>query len=842
MNLYTVHFVFIQWVCVCLDLILTAANVNAFPQASGIIHRQRLNDFGFARISPYKRSARSHREITYSTLSSDEGKAAAAPTVTGILEFIDRIRHGFLPHCPENNTDPPVTPMTHYRFSPEHFFKPFKKEVQRAVDLANTLNDYFMYKDDGKRLYNDIILFALTQSLVELEPSVIGCGIAFDKGQYPARNETLFFPYSYKLGSLSDSVIVSDLTLMYAYYDTEWFKSQKFKPTSHFRRSRGFVFANASDVGDTRKYDFWRNSSIVVSARDGFWADPYYDCKMKKLIVQFSVPFYQLKKDKPHFKGVVLADINLLDLEINQCAKDSSLFANSNRCRPETTECVHIPGNGLAWGSYQCRCNPTFYFPVSHTTNDRYFDGKLVERAYWDMWRNVSDNFTDNYTNMFQCLPCRKGCDDCTEDDPCIVEYDVLLRGIPLGIQSFCMTITLVLAVVVIRLRKTKVMRSSMWILLEMILLGALLLYATIVIQYFEPTTITCILVPWFREVGFSIVYGALVLKIYRILSEFQSRKAHRVLVRDKDLLKYLAVIVIVVMAYMAAWTAVNMDHFAEGAQLVDIGMTRERLKYILCKSHWWDYVIELSEFLFLSFGVYLCYCVRAAPSEYSEGKYISAAICYEAFVSTVFYILKHLWWFSLHPDYLFLMYFLRCQLTITVILLLILGPKLWYAHRPLDEDNMRSRAYSQSDVQENAAPETMKLNVGISSNGDVDVGEISLAEMDPEDIRAELKRLYTQLQIYKTKTMRKDNPHISKRRGGRKQTHRRFSLQAFHHKHRHHPEAHSEHEHEMSKTPEESTNSAEAMALPMESSSRGDDGHEPRSAPSVSFKPGSYK
>ena len=33
-------------------------------------------------------------------------------------------------------------------------------------------------------------------------------------------------------------------------------------------------------------------------------------------------------------------------------------------------------------------------------------------------------------------------------------------------------------------------------------------------------------------------------------------------------------------------------------------------------------------------------------------------------------------------------------------------------------------------------APETMKLNVGISSNGDVDIGEVSLADMDPEDIR----------------------------------------------------------------------------------------------------------
>lgn len=38
--------------------------------------------------------------------------------------------------------------------------------------------------------------------------------------------------------------------------------------------------------------------------------------------------------------------------------------------------------------------------------------------------------------------------------------------------------------------------------------------------------------------------------------------------------------------------------------------------------------------------------------------------------------------------------------------------------------------------------------------------------------------RLYTQLEVLKNKTLRHDNPHISKRRGGRKPAHRRFSLQ----------------------------------------------------------------
>jgi len=123
---------------------------------------------------------------------------------------------------------------------------------------------------------------------------------------------------------------------------------------------------------------------------------------------------------------------------------------------------------------------------------------------------------------------------------------------------------------------------------------------------------------------------------------------------------------------------------------------------------------------------------------------------------------------------------------------------------------------------------------------------------------QSELKRLYTQLQIYKTKTMRQDNPHISKRRGGRKQTHRRFSLQAFHNKHKLHHASVSmggaggsgggggggggsgrgEHcsiiggETELSRSPEESVNSAEGVSVYVEESVA-----DVRTA-SVSFKP----
>lgn len=49
------------------------------------------------------------------------------------------------------------------------------------------------------------------------------------------------------------------------------------------------------------------------------------------------------------------------------------------------------------------------------------------------------------------------------------------------------------------------------------------------------------------------------------VLSTFQSRKAHRVHVRDKDILKYLGIFIITTFTYMVAWTAINLDYIRFG-------------------------------------------------------------------------------------------------------------------------------------------------------------------------------------------------------------------------------------------------------------------------------------
>ncbi|XP_052813724.1 probable G-protein coupled receptor 158 [Mya arenaria] len=789
-------------ICLCEILLVTTAESLGGPELQ---FPPKLNHHLRPERKPSGRNLRSEdadMALLRTNFSVDEDSLKESK----MLEFIDSIRNNQSAReklCNKSRNLQTITLSDfNYEFKPTSFQK-YNEQVQRGRLIAKYLTDLFTNNPTVEFTnFSDEHVPALISFLRIIidDGNIAGAGIAFS---------TKFFPYIYKNTSDGDSM-TQDFGMSYKNFTNQEFYAYHSKK---FHKS----------------YD-------VTSAHTPFtvhWEQPYFDCfRLKRWVAGVSLPFFN-NATKREFKGVVLLDIDLNKTAINQCEESTTLFAGSHKCRPESTKCMYSHDENFGGGNYECHCKSGFYFPILNATQ-KHYSGTQLERHILSVMRSGA-NFSESMSE-FQCLPCHQRCVDCEDEGPCFVEYNIFMRGIPLGIQSFCMTISLVLGIVVLRVRKCKVMVIGMWCLLEIILLGALLLYATVVVQYFEPSTTTCLLVPWLRELGFAILYGALVLKIYRLLADFQSRKAHRVHVRDKDLLKYLLCIVMVVIGYMAAWTCVNIDQVQEGSSLLETG-EHEGLRYIVCKDGWWDYSTESAEILFLVFGLYLCWRVRAAQSEYREGFYVSTAIFQECVISTMFYALRHIYWVNLHPDYLFLMYFLRCQLTVSVTLVLVFGPKLWYAHRPPDERSIRNRAYSASEVPDNMAPEAMKLNVGISSNGDVDVGDVSLADMDPEDIRLELKRLYTQLQVYKTRNMRKDNPHISKRRGGRKQTHRRFSLQAaFHHKHRHHHD--HEHEHELSKTPEESTNSAEGLPMPIEMSvTKCEDLNEVKPTSTVSFK-----
>ncbi|KAF2358020.1 GPCR family 3 C-terminal protein [Trinorchestia longiramus] len=455
-------------------------------------------------------------------------------------------------------------------------------------------------------------------------------------------------------------------------------------------------------------------------------------------------------------------------------------------------QCKPVTGLGFARGGYVCECRPGYYRP--NTSHAALPDSHPRPRG------------------AEGCMLCPAGCKECGVESgvplSCSTAPERLVRTVPLLITAAAIVLAKTFAFAITKRRKWPVIASSMWSMLLTMMLGACLIYCTVLVRSLRVTAFTCVGEQWLRETGFALYYGAIVLKLYRSLVQHRTRRAHRTVIRDVDLLKYLAGFLAFVVGYLAAGTAFILQLSAESRSLLSEAATESGHRFSYCQILWWEYVTEAGkasfqlrcrcyvgweyvteaeEMFFLVFGLYLAFQLRGASgrfiasmggrcnlsNEYKalamERRALTVALCLELLVSSLLYSLRHLPFVmhSLHPDQVFLLYFVRVHLTITVSMVLIIGPKLCCRddHRDAPGEAQAREAATDLHLCEQLA------------NGDIEINDISINQMDPEEIRGEMRRVYTQLEELRSKTMTKDNPHISKRRGGRKPTHRRFSL-----------------------------------------------------------------
>ncbi|XP_016331829.1 probable G-protein coupled receptor 179 [Sinocyclocheilus anshuiensis] len=300
--------------------------------------------------------------------------------------------------------------------------------------------------------------------------------------------------------------------------------------------------------------------------------------------------------------------------------------------------------------------------------------------------------------------------------------------------------------------------RSSGLLLLEMILCGSLLLYFPVFILYFKPSTFLCILLRWVRLLGFAIVYGTVTLKMYRVLKVFLSRTAQRVpYITTTGVLRMLGVIVLTVSWFLCAWTVGVLQNRHRNAPLLIISTTSEGQGFNVCDLDRWDYMMAVAELLFLCWGSFLCSAVKTVPSAFHEPRYMSIAIHNELLLSSAF----HLFRFarpSIHPDWMLLLFFTHTHVTITVTLGLLFVPKFLHMSRPGREEIAAEVYEDEVDLRHSCS----YLNSSFNSNCWSD------HSLDPDDIRDELKKLYSQLEVHKTKRMANSNPHLPKKRSSR--------------------------------------------------------------------------
>ncbi|KAM8716674.1 hypothetical protein ACLKA7_003534 [Drosophila subpalustris] len=532
---------------------------------------------------------------------------------------------------------------------------------------------------------------------------------------------------------------------------------------------------------------YWRELGSAWNSSDGTqeWGAPFRDCNLLtgRWLWPFRISFTE------HRIKIVAAAFVAADEDVCNDGLEE-VFGRRHGCDRNTTFCLVTENKPMAARDvYTCLCRESFYLPNSTLQG---FRGDLVE---------LSEGF-DN----FSCVPCPGGCTNCDLHGVCLafqeedaLNIDACLRLLVAIVLAACILCCVVLSVIVFRQRKCKAIASGMWTVLETILLGIVLLYASVAVHFFPASTERCLLEPWLREIGFITCYGAIILKLYRHLVDFRTRKAHRWVLRDVDLLKYLCTMVFAVICYMAAFTASSLD-LLESAQLESLREASTNT----CHPLKWELVTQTSEMLILCFGLHLAIASRNANTQFRERQFLVTTLTLEFLVSSSFYLMRFFYLPEMSPSAILLALFVRSQLTNSFALGLIFVPKLWYQHK-----------------QGTSHDAGQRLGGGYAGLclGDPDIGELTISEMSPEDIRAELKRLYTQLEILKNKTLRQDNPHISKRRGGRKAGHRRFSLQkkgskdkalsAKHRSNKHHQDIEIT-EAEPSRTPEDSVCSGE--------------------------------
>uniref|UniRef100_A0A673L2B2 Probable G-protein coupled receptor 158 n=1 Tax=Sinocyclocheilus rhinocerous TaxID=307959 RepID=A0A673L2B2_9TELE len=476
--------------------------------------------------------------------------------------------------------------------------------------------------------------------------------------------------------------------------DTEWYHEHNNKKKTHLQK-RVLSQNVASFDASVRS-----GESYITDKTQIHWSAPYLECKngnfIPRWLVTLSAGFYGLKPNRnPDFRGVVRVDVSLQDVDIDQCSADG-WFANAwpHRCNLTTMECLPIPGHGFVLDKYKCHCKSGFYHPSRVAVNGFKTTGKGKE---------ILPHHRDVPESSSYCLPCQEGCAFCKDDAPCVARGEGALRMAVLSFQGLCMLVDFISMVLLYHFRRNKSIRASGLILLEAILFGALLLYFPVVILYFQPSVFRCILLRWVRLLGFATVYGTVTLKLYRAVQRIQ-------------------------------------PHHSQ----VDLGTGRSQLL--------------VTEFLFLLWGVYLCYAVRTVPSAFHEPRYMAIAVHNELILSAIFHILRFTLAPELHPDWMLMLFFAHTHLTVTVTLALLLVPKFLFAGTHLRDDIATEAYEDELDMGRSGS----YLNSSITSAW-------SEHSLDPEDIREELKKLYSQLEIYKRKKMLANNPHLQKKRSSKK-------------------------------------------------------------------------
>ncbi|XP_057328967.1 probable G-protein coupled receptor 158 [Microplitis mediator] len=629
----------------------------------------------------------------------------------------------------------------------------FRLEANFAVNRANMLTRLWKYAPEVM-LSSEYLLHASVLSMVEFDEDIFAAGNCYDKMQY--KDHWLYCPFAHRLPD-HDGVLVKDLAIEYKYLSnsSEWFfiarKNAERVIASNNQFSHGY---HSYTLNESTHTDRIEDEILTVRYEDGRWSKPYYDCGGGNIwMLTYTVPFFGYANNTYFFKGTSGIDIDLRRVDIDQCplppgSLQLNIFAASDKCKKRTTECVAIPGLGFRRGSYRCVCKRGFYYPDIKST-ERYYNGTVVEEEFEKLMLGEHSQYAMD--GVFECLPCAEGCEYCENGSPCVVSLNWLMRTALLILVCCVIACLPVVILFTWKYGNVKVVKAASPVLLRVIVLGALFIYCTTIVMYPRPNVVTCTVRVWLREIGFSLTYGALMLKTWRISVIFRVKSAKAVKITDMNLLKRLGIIVTIFTVFLGIRTIV-------APPVVIVGRTADDLKAYLCKTDWWDHSFTTLEVMFLVWGIRLCIVVRKAPSEFNESRFISMAI-YNEFLLSVFLNVSMLFLQSpANPDLMYIIFFCHTQLTVTPLLGLIFGSKAYVVFRGGGKEDAIGKLPGATGK---FIGKTCRAQASSNQTNSISLQQANFTE-EGDGVMEEFRRLYTQLEMLREKNMRLGNRHLA--------------------------------------------------------------------------------
>jgi hypothetical protein len=270
------------------------------------------------------------------------------------------------------------------------------------------------------------------------------------------------------------------------------------------------------------------------------------------------------------------------------------------------------------------------------------------------------------------CSPCTDTLTTAQFYSQCVVarSYNVATSALLIALSAFGLAFVIIVAAAFWKFRMTPIIRASSVRFMMILLAGCFLGFITVILIAMPPSNANCLARVWVGHLAYALVFGPLFAKNWRVAQIFDSAQLRSVSITDTFLIKLLAVILSIVIAYMAAWTAVDPP--------LSVSRRLELDEWQVCdvNSEAWQWIILVLEGIFSGAGVYIVIRARNTPLEFNETNHIAIAVYNIVFVSVVVIPLA----FSsvlVSPPSVIVLEGLAMWLSVTVVAAILTVPKL---------------------------------------------------------------------------------------------------------------------------------------------------------------------